>query len=261
MTLKTRRRVARATRLRWTAWIAPMLLVCALPAASFGATLQNPGFENGLIGWQAEVQPSGGAPAPATCSVPQRDVCLINGSDSFDVTEGSTTRTVTVAPLDGTKMVRLGGPFHSADENQTLGEQYILRQAVTVDPADPIIHLNYNVFTYDYTGFDSLHLSVRVTDSSGAEIASKEQGAFGSGTQLKTTGWQPVSFDLSGYAGQSVDFNVTLQGTKDDLFGFWGYLDAGQPPPTPNAGASAPAQAPDGQPGRGAVADGSRLRT
>ena len=139
---------------------------------------------------------------------------------------------MTVQPLDGTKMVRLGGPFTSADQDQ-LQDRYRLKQTFTVDPAKPVLQLNYNVFVFDYSGFDELRFNVRLTDENGAPITDFVQGGFGSGTLLKNTGWRRAFIDLSGYEGQQVHLTIDSGGTEDELYGFWAYVDAGEAPAAP----------------------------
>jgi hypothetical protein len=159
---------------------------------------------------------------------------VIEGSDTFTPDGGSP---ITVAPLDGDKMVRLGGPFTSADQEQAR-DAYVLSQTYTVDAADPVLKLNYNVFLYDYQGFDRLNFRVRLTDRDGDTIADLTQGGFGAGEDisLKNTGWRSAYIDLADYAGQQVHLRIVSGGTRDNLYGFWAYVDAGQaaaPPVSP----------------------------
>lgn len=207
-----------------------VLVLAGVAFAVVPSGLQNGSFEQDLSGWDATTVRGGvysTAPVePASCTVPN-GVCVV-GTDHFTVRDDvyKPDRNITVAPLDGTKMVRLGGPFHDADETQPI-EQYRLEQTFTVDPAHPILALNYNVFTWDYKGFDDLFFRVTLTDENGATITNERQGSFGVGVSLKTTGWRPTHIDLSGYEGQQVHLKIVSGGTADMLFGFWSYIDAG----------------------------------
>ena len=51
------------------------------------------------------------------------------------------------------------------------------------------------------------------------------QTAWGSGSSLKTTGWQTVSVDLSAYLGQDVQVYVSAGGTMDNVNKTWAYFD------------------------------------
>ena len=128
-------------------------------------------------------------------------------------------------------MVRLGGPFTSEDQEQ-VQDRYRLRQTFDVDPANPVLKLNYNVFLYDYQGYDELRFSVRLTDENGATITDFAQAGFGAGddTSLKNTGWRGAAIDLSGYEGQQVHLLIDSGGTQDTNYGFWAYVDAGDAP-------------------------------
>jgi len=212
-----------------------VLMLASLAYAAVGLT--NPSFEDGLNGWTAKVISPEGVETGATCADPanQRDVC-VTGSDTFNVRSYDETNgeyvyeDVTIAPVDGSKMVRLGGPFHSEDEGQHQDERYQVSQAFTVDPAKPVVALNYNANTFDYTGFDELRFTVRVLNEDGAQIASFVQGAYGpSGdTSYKSTGWQTAFVDLTGFENETVHLAVDSGGTLDDSFGFWSYIDGGE---------------------------------
>jgi PASTA domain-containing protein len=171
-------------------------------------------------------------PAPATCPDPpgQRTLCVV-GTDSFTPVGGSQ---IDVQPVDGSKMVRLGGPFTSSGETQQQ-DRYLLEQTFVVDPASPVLQLNYNAFLFDYSGFDELRFTVRLTDENGAIVSQLVQGGFGASgdTSLKTTGWRSAAIDLSAYANQQVHLAIDSGGTNDDLYGFWAYIDAGVLPTPP----------------------------
>lgn len=209
-----------------------LLMVVAGVAFAVAPTgLQNGSFEQDLTGWDASIVRgdvySGGTPEPATCTEPN-GVCVV-GTDHFMVRDDEYSDSFheeTVTPVDGTKMVRLGGPFTSSDVRQPI-EQYRLQQTFSVDPSHPVLELNYNVFTWDYTGYDDLFFKVTLTDENGDTITNERQGSFGSGVSLKSTGWRPTHIDLTGYEGQEVHLKIVSGGTRDTLFGFWSYIDAG----------------------------------
>ena len=227
--------------------------------ASYAAGLTNPGFEAGLSDWtptRLAYNPETeafGEPVPAVCARPE-GICAVT-TDTFQVTEtdeqgNETTRDVTVQPLEGTQMARIGGPFTSSEQTQSQ-DRYRLEQRFTVDPAAPALALNYNVFTFDYQGFDEVRFTVSLADAEGDVILAQEQGAFGpSGdTSLKTTGWTSAGIDLTGYEGQELRLRIELAGTKDQLYGFWAYIDAGlaPEPPVGRPGWSGPATTPSGE--------------
>ncbi len=228
--------------------------------------LLNQSFEQGsgsqLDDWQvrtysysgstrSQVYGPGEDPVPCVAGDPY-GICVVNGSDTFMSHSWQTDSDteVTVPVLDGSKMVRLAGPFrHNAIRQMTDG--FAVEQTFTVQQGSPVVNLNYNLFTYDYSGFDELSLLVRVTSPGEQPISERIQGGFSSGTDLKTTGWRSADIDLSDYVGQSVKLEVELRGTSDTLFGSWAYLDAGTAPePVIDAGqvgASVPAKTPQGE--------------
>jgi hypothetical protein len=218
------------------------LLVPAGTAHAAG--LQNASFENGLDGWTAEILHAGdhGAVEVESCEEPQHDpqrtVCVVEAE--------TLTPAVGVTPLDGTKMVRLGGPFGSPDEPQ-VQDRYRLRQTFTVDRANPVLALNYNVFLFDNHALDELRFEV--TDGSGATIAEFVQRGFGAfdDTRLKSTGWRSAHLDLAGYENEQVHLTVDSGGggQDDTFYGFWAYLDAGQAPAPPVSSPSFTAAAPN----------------
>lgn len=238
---------------------------CALVGALMAATaglgaavgwtvpvgLQNPSFETALnpaTDWTAQRVLSTGTVEPGTCTPgDKRSICVV-GADSF--TDADKGVAYTVTPRDGSKMLRLGGPFTSKNESQVL-DKYVVKQTFVVSSTAPVINLNYNAFMYDYTGYDDMTIKVSLTDENGAVVYSKSQGAFGSGgdTNLKSTGWVGNKVNLTSLAGQQVNLKVTSGGTKDTLYGWWVYLDAGNLPASATVGTPqipTTVQAPDG---------------
>jgi len=206
--------------------------------------LRNPSFEQPLdadTDWAATVyDPTNnvvrsGADACAgglTDDEARRRICRV-GSDTFTITDPVTTTTtdVTVSPLDGGSMLRLGGPFNNAGQAQER-DRYVAQQSFVVDPAKPVLELNYNMLTFDYTNFDELRLRVRLFDSDGDVVFNKVVGSFGpvGDTSFKSTGWRGSNIDLSPLTGESVTLRLDAGGTQDTLYGFWMYIDAGSVP-------------------------------
>lgn len=236
------------------------LFAFAGTALAIGGGLQNISFEDGLNGWEASVFRGASYSSESSCDdkdqkVVRDSICVIDGPDNFTAytygNEGdpwAVQSPITVTPHDGSKMVRLGGPFNSSKQSQSL-HRYLLKQTFTVPSVDPVVKFTYNVFTFDYSGYDELRMRVRVLDDDGQVVAQQIQGAFGSGIDLKTTGWRGFSADLTGFEGQQLRLVIDSGGTADSLFGFWAYIDGGDAPaPLPAPTATVPPQ-----PGGGAT--------
>jgi hypothetical protein len=217
------------------------LLALAAVALAVSLGLQNRSFEQGLDHWTAKTLnsnrdvvygPGGGkGPTVPGCDAPDAyGICVVEGNDEFEVFDSGGSRTVTVSPLDGNKMLRLAGPFHDASERQAREHIFQVSQEFVVSASEPLVTLNYNMFTFDYSGFDELRLVVKVFDDDGQIVNEVIQGGFSSGIDLKTTGWRGVEMDLSAYVGQQLSMQLELQGTSDSLYGTWGYFDAGTAP-------------------------------
>jgi hypothetical protein len=235
-------RRGRGKRVASSLAVAAASLLVLAGAALAAVGLQNPSFESGLDGWTAEIIRAGDhEPTPVDdCEEPdhdpQRAICVV-GSETFtaaghDANGDARSTTATVTPLNGTTMVRLGGPFTSDDELQPQ-DRYRLSQTFTVDPANPVLNLNYNVFLFDNQAIDELRF--RLTDEGGATIADFAQRGVGVADDetLKTTGWRSASIDLTGYEDQQVHLTIASGGNNDDFYGFWAYLDAGAAPAPP----------------------------
>jgi hypothetical protein len=238
------------------AWLT---LFVAAPASAAG--LENGGFEAGLQHWseyKVVAGPGGyyddgqGTPEAVDCRTPD-GVCVIAGSDTFTAQGGGYDGdpiTHTVIPPEGTHMLRLGGPFTSAGELQPI-ERYRVEQAFVVQPGQTRIDLSYNVFTWDYTGFDRLRFRVTLVGDDDHVLAQREVSSFGQGVALKSTGWRPANLDLTGYEGREVLLRIEAGGTGDPLYGFWAYVDGGAAlPPSPVSAPShgSPPNTPGGQP-------------
>ncbi|WP_408895621.1 collagen binding domain-containing protein [Nocardioides sp. R1-1] len=175
---------------------------CEPAAASTGLT--NMGFEDEMAGWTLGFQTEG--------------ISAV-GADTF------------TSPWEGSKMARIGSTQPSDEEDQPEGPN-IMCQDFVVDQAEETFA--FNVFTYDYTGFDELTFDVVVSSpDTGETLAAYQQGAWGEGTDLKTSGWRGVQLDLSGHLGETVRLTFRAGGTRDNLYAFWAYLDsAATLPPT-----------------------------
>lgn len=177
-------------------------LRCAPDQTNEGLT--NMGFESGLDGWTL------GFLAESVEAV---------GADGF------------TSPWEGDAMARLGRSRVSEDETQRPGPNILCQDFEVTRPEETFA---FNVFTYDYTGFDEFRFDVVVTDpSTGETLAAYEQGAWGEGTALKTSGWRGVRLDLGDRVGDTVRLTFRAGGTSDSLYAFWAYLDsAAELPPT-----------------------------
>jgi hypothetical protein len=163
---------------------------------------QNMGFESGSLSpWREGSRVEGSS---------------VVGPDTF----GSTT----LQPWEGTKMVRLGESSPSNEKSQPPGANEICQDFV-VDSA--VERFAFNVFTYDYTGFDDLTFNVKVKDPDTDEtLASYQQESWGTGTDLKTSGWRGAELDLGGHVGETVRLLISSGGTSDSLYPFWVYVDS-----------------------------------
>lgn len=167
--------------------------------ASFADNLVNPGFETGdLTGWtQGTVV----------------DFAGVVGPDGYNT------------PYQGNYMLRLGTPGFNA---RSLGPNTVYQDFVVVNPT---LTFAYDVFTYDYTGYDKFYY--RVEDvSTGTNVAYYSQTAWGSDLSLKTTGWRTVSIDLSAYMGKTLRLEFDAEETGDTYYTTWAYVDSAAPTDT-----------------------------
>lgn len=160
----------------------------------------DPSFESGdLSGWNIDSAP-----------------------DSVGVSSGDSYAT----PLYGNSMAVLGTPGTYIGQLPGLNSISQVFKAV-----DKVIQFAFNIFTFDYTGWDLFGGKLSVVDT-GEVIAEEWQTAWGpiGDTSLKTTGWQEITIDVSAYSGQELKLEVGCGGTWDYLYGTWCYFD-GPPPP------------------------------
>ena len=222
--------------------------------------LQNPSFENGLEGWEVHtergndstrqiVYGAGGIKGSAVpCTDKPYGIC-VTGTDTFQYFDGNggQIESETVTPPVGSKMLRLGGPFGGANVKQRR-DRFVVQQKFTVDPANPVLQLYYDVFTYDKFN-DRLEFRATLTDEDGDLIESRKRGSFGRYGKLKHSGWIPTSIDLRGYENQLVNLRITSGGTRNLYAPFWAYVDAALSPtpvtPTPPTPATPDTQAPE----------------
>ncbi len=212
--------------------------------------LQNPSFEDGLNGWEVHserghdsnreiVYGNGGVKGPAVpCDGSSYGIC-VTGTDTFQYylngdDDPNQTASETVTPPVGSKMLRLDGPFPSYYAQQRR-HRMVVQQQFTVDSANPVLKLYYNLYSFDSPNYDLVELRANLIDENGALIASEQHAPVGGGGSLNTTGWLQRSIDLSAYVGQQVNLRITLAGTRDRQVPSWAYVDADlatTPPPS-----------------------------
>lgn len=231
-------------------------LLAAGTAVAVGLGLQNPGFDQGgLSGWTVKVdRQAGNGVAGDNQGKPNREVvygpggtkgnvvpceagdrygvCLINGTDTFTTTSGTTK---TVEPRTPSNMVRIGGPYLNPFQVQKDNHRYTVEQTFTVDSATPTLKVRHKMFTYDSAyyfqgrrgGRDRVEIAVY--DSGGDLIRERQTWSssvnFGEGKRLVASRWRAPRFNLSAYAGENVTLRVVYSGRRDELRGSWVYLD------------------------------------
>ena len=246
--IRSIRASAHNSRLRLVPLLALTVTMASAAIALAVVGLQNASFEQGLDNWTTYWTRDDGsgnrvdvyAPGTAPCNqanLPQsrEGICVVEGTDTFEVSDAHGLRNVAVSPVDGSKMLRISGPFNNSGQRQS-EDRLSVGQTFTVDPSNPVLQVNFNIFTFDYSGFDEAEFRVALTSvEDSTPIASRVVGSFGPGgdTTLKSTGWRPVQFDLTDFAGQQVHMRIRSGGTSDSLYGFWTYVDAGVLPPPP----------------------------
>ena len=139
--------------------------------------------------------------------------------DNIEVTTGDQF----TFPYSGEYMVKIGSMVNSSSVNQPMGDN-LLYQDFVVNSTELTFY--YNLFTYDYTGYDEF--TYELTDlETGDSIISYSQDAWGPSGDitLKNTGWQKVTVNLSEHQGKELRIQFNVAGTKDTLYATWGYID------------------------------------
>jgi hypothetical protein len=185
--------------------VASWFVVSGMGSQPAAAAVTNQGFETGnLSGW-----------SQGTVT----ETITVVGSDTI-------AAGVVATPLEGNYMARLGKAEPTADEYQPMGPNE-LYQNFTI--TENVLRFAYNIWTYDYTGYDEFRWEVRLTDTD-TVIGTFQTKAWGTDgdTSRKTSGWQVVSIDTSGYQGRPARLFFSARGTEDQLYAFWVYIDSAE---------------------------------
>ena len=129
-------------------------------------------------------------------------------------------------PLEGQYMARLGTPEPSDLEGQPMGPNELYQNFTITENK---LRFAYNIWTYDYTGFDEFRWEVTLTDTDSV-IGSYQTKAWGEGgdTSRKSSGWQVVEIDTAAFQGRPAQLFFSGRGTEDDLYAFWVYIDSAE---------------------------------
>ena len=139
------------------------------------ATLENPSFEDSpagdpISGWVVESE--------------DENVSVI-GEDNFAVAR------------EGEQLLQLGDSQLNASAVQTPGAN-VLCQAFTIPDSGSLeLSFDYNLFSYDITGADSFRFEATVLDTTDRVVKSVTRKAWGAGNELRSTGWQRVTFEFA----------------------------------------------------------------
>ena len=193
--------------LRWglLGLMAFLALLVSLPSQQAEAAHVNGGFETGnLTGWTVGTVAEG---------------VTVVGTDTI-------AAGVSQAPLEGSFMARLGKPEPSSSQSQPIGQNELF-QTFTIN--ESFVKFAYNLWTYDYTGFDQFSIELRLTGSNSVIYSYSQQawGATGDRSR-KNTGWQVVSIATSQYVGQQARLTFSAGGSFDSLYAFWAYIDSAE---------------------------------
>lgn len=150
-----------------------------------------------------------------------------------------------VVPPDGLgggsgPVARLGSPIYgestSPPGNVPVGDATLI-QTITVprlsDVARPTLAFSYRVLTYDVLFSERLGrfvdaLEVTLRDTNGQQLALLLRAGNPTNTYgtLYDTGWQYTTFDLTPYAGQTVQLAFANYNREDNLFNTWSFVDS-----------------------------------
>jgi hypothetical protein len=163
---------------------------------------------------------SGGGNHPASAAVTNRgfETGNLSGWTQGTVTEEGVTVVgndtiaagVVASPLEGNYMARLGKSEPSSGEYQPMGPNELYQDFTITENA---LRFAYNIWTYDYTGYDEFRWEVRLTDTD-TVIGTFQTKAWGTDgdTSRKTSGWQVVEVNTSGYQGDSARLSFSARG-------------------------------------------------
>ena len=128
------------------------------------------------------------------------------------------------APNEGQYMVRLGSTYGTAGGDQPPGPNELCQDFVVTNPVESFA---YRIFTYDGDFFDHFQYRLTVVNPmTGQVVAQVSGGGWGEEGDLKNSGWQQITVDLSGLLGSTLRIYFDAGGSWDEGLPTWAYLDS-----------------------------------
>jgi hypothetical protein len=128
------------------------------------------------------------------------------------------------APNEGQHMVRLGSTYGTPSGDQPPGPNEICQDFVVTEPVESFA---YRIFTYDGDFFDHFQYRLTVVNPmTGQIVAQVSGGGWGEEGELKNSGWQQITANLSGLVGSTLRIYFNAGGSWDEALPTWAYLDA-----------------------------------
>lgn len=181
---------------------APTLSVTGSWTKAVEEDITNGDFSQGLTGWTTS----------GDIAIKPSDV----------ITNATPVASVTVTPLEGTNMVRIGQT--SGSSGNQVWENRLMQ---SFNSGAKSLTLNYNLFTRDYFPWDDPAFFIRLN---GQEIFATSSGTVDPANILddkaRSTGWQKFAFDLSNYQDNSkLNLSLYAGNTDGEDYQSWVYID------------------------------------
>jgi len=106
-----------------------------------------------------------------------------------------------------------------------VGQSWIYQDVTVPDSGSPQLTLYYRILTYDKLNADEFDRFEVYINGTLLDRLGNTSSNYGCSNPINDLGWQPFTYDLNAYRGQTIRLRLVNITHPDDWFSTWTYVD------------------------------------